>query len=272
MDSQVDRTADGMPSPFVVRREYTVRRKCHAYDENPAAKEPLCPLTQPTFKFDNNMVAGDMRLCARQIQRYYQAECYNQLKDVSNRKTWLVLSSNRPFSWVLRRGASGSPPGTDYHNHLPTDSSKTFPLWSEYGWALDKVRATTESRRAPRATLSLEPCMRHLASCPEPQQHTESLLEMTCERLENPAPLNQQILNTLEPNTPEEPIMTLRFTSATSGGLRGPSKAPATSIDRATTVPATRSAAALRASSTVEELIPRIMLCGPKYTPYSTCP
>ncbi|KAF5697165.1 condensin complex subunit 3 [Fusarium globosum] len=44
--------------------------------------------------------------------------------------------------------------------------------------------------------------MRHLASCPEPQQHTESLLETACERLENLAPLNQQILNTLEPNTP----------------------------------------------------------------------
>ncbi|KAF5716314.1 hypothetical protein FGLOB1_2594 [Fusarium globosum] len=81
MDGPTRSVYDNQVWNKILRREYTVRRKCHAYDENPAAKEPLCPLTQPTFKFDNNMAAGDMRLCARQIQRYYQAECDTPLKD-----------------------------------------------------------------------------------------------------------------------------------------------------------------------------------------------
>ncbi|VTT73080.1 unnamed protein product [Fusarium fujikuroi] len=81
MDGPTRSVYDNQVWNKILRREYMARRKCHAYDENPAAKEPLCPLTQPTFKFDNNMVAGDMRLCARQIQRYYQAECDTPLKD-----------------------------------------------------------------------------------------------------------------------------------------------------------------------------------------------
>ncbi|KAF5616902.1 hypothetical protein F25303_13429 [Fusarium sp. NRRL 25303] len=186
-------------------------------------------------------------------------------------------------------------PGTDQHNHPPTECANTFSLRCEHGRALDKVRATgcrvelfvrpshsnlkklrtsTFSRRQARTRLSGICCftasttddsllqsmnhrntqkclqepsperpdrmtpnyrpfkeslshnnhrparaplsavgadvlnnasrtksMRYLPSCPEPQQHTKSLLE-TCERLKNPALLNQHIPNILEPNTP----------------------------------------------------------------------
>ncbi|KAF5688721.1 hypothetical protein FCIRC_1731 [Fusarium circinatum] len=50
------------------------------YDEQPQ-KRPYSPLNELTLKVDNNMVAGDMRLCARQIQRYYHAEGENPQKD-----------------------------------------------------------------------------------------------------------------------------------------------------------------------------------------------
>ncbi|KLO80573.1 uncharacterized protein LW93_2912 [Fusarium fujikuroi] len=153
MDSQVDRTADGMPSPFVVRREYMVRRKCHAYDENPAAKEPLCPLTQPTFKSDNNMVAGDMRLCARQLQRYYQAECDTPLKDVSNRKTWLVLGSND-----LSLGSCDEDRLNMADNHEGTqqDHSAVEEKANFVTHQLRTPRPTSLSKSAPTVTIPLE--------------------------------------------------------------------------------------------------------------------
>ncbi|KAF5606308.1 uncharacterized protein FSUBG_6141 [Fusarium subglutinans] len=44
-------------------------------------KKPSSPLNELALKVDNNMVAGDMRLCARQIQRYYHAEGENPQKD-----------------------------------------------------------------------------------------------------------------------------------------------------------------------------------------------
>ncbi|KAF5555139.1 hypothetical protein FMEXI_1659 [Fusarium mexicanum] len=44
-------------------------------------KRPSSPLNELALKVDNNMVAGDMRLCARQIQGYYHAEGENPQKD-----------------------------------------------------------------------------------------------------------------------------------------------------------------------------------------------
>ncbi|KAF5986966.1 hypothetical protein FBULB1_2172 [Fusarium bulbicola] len=52
----------------------------NVYDNQPQ-KRPSSPLNELALKVDNNMVAGDMRFCARQIQRYYHAEGENPQKD-----------------------------------------------------------------------------------------------------------------------------------------------------------------------------------------------
>ncbi|CVL12494.1 uncharacterized protein FPRN_15090 [Fusarium proliferatum] len=115
------------------------------------------------------MAAGDMRLCARQIQRYYQAECDTPLKDVSNRKTWLVLSSNRPFSWVLRGGNFCPAPSStslsmtldrlnmaDNHERTQQDHSAVEEKANFVTHQLRTPRPTSLSKSAPTVTIPLE--------------------------------------------------------------------------------------------------------------------
>ncbi|KAF5675735.1 hypothetical protein FDENT_9656 [Fusarium denticulatum] len=98
------------------------------------------------YPFDKNVVAGDMRLCAGQIQRYHHAEGETPQRTASGLQIWLVLPSSarsfllKPSSWTSLRRAP-------HQLNMADNQERTQ---AEDPAVEEKVNSTAHRPRTPR--------------------------------------------------------------------------------------------------------------------------